>query len=75
MGFFDDADMGFRFDGAASGIYGIRLSATDGITPAAQRSIQVIVRQIPEPTSLALIGLGFMGLLRKKKPVSGYAML
>ena len=69
MEFFDDAGLGFPFDGNASGIYDFRLSASRlaGTPPLASTNIQVIVGNIPEPTTLALLFLGFASLGIRKK--------
>ena len=68
MEFFDNGGIGFPFNGDASGIYDFRLSAgLAGTAPLASTNMQVIVGVIPEPTTLALLSLGLVGLGIRKK--------
>ena len=69
MEFFDDAPL-FPFDGRVSGIYDFQLrafSSTAGTAQIPLASTSIQVRVVPEPTTLALMGLGIAGLGFRRK--------
>lgn len=61
MEFFDDAGGGFPFNANQNGTYEFVLTAFSGLSEVA--STAITINAVPEPSSLALLGLGTMSII------------